>query len=178
MSLLTDFKEIEDKISKANAWAKRLFEVPKFMGHNENQWRLNRYNGSKGSDTYAPTLDDVVGRTPNNIYYYEDGYTSNFNVGDNYVGLVECWVHCTEDRDLVITANNDDYGAIYLDDALQFRNDRVGAGSGTVSFKKGWNHFQYVFYEHNGGDRAYINVALHTQDFIDFMYAYGERSEV
>lgn len=175
MSLLTNFQSVQNKIVQANNIAESLWDTSRFIGHNENQWRFTKYNGNKGSSTYQPTLADVTGKTPNNTYFKNDGYSGNFNVGDYYTGLVECWVHCLAATNLSVTGTNDDYGAIYLNDTLQFRINTVGSVTGTVKFVKGWNHFQYVFYEHTGNDCAYINKTLHTQSFIDKMYAYGEK---
>lgn len=178
MSLLTDFKEVRSKILRANSLAELIFDTERFIGYNPNQYRLNRYNDRKDSGAYEVTLDDILDRTPDNVYYYNDGNKAAFNIGDYYIGCVECWVHCTENRDLTVTATNDDYGALYLNYELQFDNYKTGSSEGVLHFKKGWNHFQHVFYEHSGGDSAYINVSLSTQDFVDYMYAYVERSEV
>lgn len=174
MSLLTNFQIVETKMDTANSIATSIWDPSRFVGYRENQWRFTRYDGSKGSATYQPVLADVTGKTPSATYYKNDGYSGDFNVGEYYTGLVECWVHCTEATVLSVTGTNDDYGVIYLNDILQFRINTVGSGTGNVSFRKGWNHFQYVFYEHTGGDYAYINKTLHTLSFIDKMYAYGE----
>lgn len=174
MSLLTNFQSVQDKIDKANDIAESLWDTSYFRGYNENQWRFRYYAVDKGSGTYQPQLSDVIDKTFSTYSYPADGYTSKFNRGDKYIGYVECYVYCLTAADLSITATNDDYGVIYLNDILQFRINTVGSVTGTVRFQKGWNHFQYIFYEYSGDDYAYINKTLHTQSFISEMYAYGE----
>lgn len=181
MSLLTQFNEVKSKIENANYICDSMWGSTRYKGYNENYWRLLRFNGSTYSATYTPTLNDFVGLEADSATYYADGYTSQFNVGNNYLGMVECYVHCTEAASLSVIAKNDDYGAIYINGVLQFNISVCGQNkTGTLNFKPGWNYIQYIFNEVNGDDYAYINTSLHTQSFIDKMYAslevieYGE----
>lgn len=174
MSLYTQWQEITNKIVDANEICESMWDETYFVGYQPNKWRFRWYSVDKGSGTYQPQLSDITNKTFNTYGYLADGYTSKFNRGDKYIGYVDCMVHCTQDTNLSITATNDDYGVIFLDDVLQFRINTVGSVTGTVKFKKGWNHLQYIFYEYGGDDYAYINKALHSQSFIDEMYAYGE----
>ena len=174
MSLLSDFNVKKNLIEKANQICGTLWEPVRFDTDIPNKWKFS-FRSANNNDTYQPVLSDVTDYPMTFYNYYDDGYTNKFNKGDHYIGVAECWIHCTSNTDLSVSASNDDYGVIYLNDELQFRINKVGGWeTGTIHFKQGWNHLQYIFNEATGEDYAYINKTLHTQSFIDEMYAEGK----
>lgn len=180
MSLLTKWSEVRDgmleltnKIDSVKGsnfeqnmsspeYVRALYDKP-------NQWRCLKYNTRNGTNT--PSLDNLITYGCAGVQYRSHDTSANWNWGDSYIGVRECYVYAKRDYDLSTSYFTDDAGRIYLNGSSIATNSSCETKSVTLKFKKGLNHVQILFNEGSGGDAGYLNTNLATQSWVEWMCA-------
>lgn len=170
MSLLSQWTEDKNNINTAldkselNVSSSDL--ESKFM--NKNQWRCLKYNLSYSS---TPSYSTIQNYAASAVHYRNHDTSQNWNWGDSYIGVRECYVYCNKDYTLNTSFFTDDAGRIYLNGSSITTSTSCQTKSVSLPFKKGLNHVEIMFQEGSGGDAAYLNTNLATQSWVDWMYA-------
>lgn len=175
MSLLSQW--ITDK-TNMNTSIDKSENITTFSGNSEslrdkfkeqNKWRCLKYSINDGSNT--PDVSKVKLRLVDAVQYRAHDTSKNWDWGDRYIGVRECWVYCSRNYTLSTNVFTDDAGRVYLNNSSLTTTESCKQKSVSIPFKKGLNHLEIFFTEGTGGDAAYITTNLATQSFVDWMYA-------
>lgn len=135
----------------------------------KNKWRCLKYNINDGSNT--PNVSKVKAYPVVAVQYRAQDTSQNWNWGDRYIGVRECWVYCNRNYTLSTTAWTDDAGRVYLNNSSITTTVSCTGKTVSLPFKAGLNHLEIFFTEGTGGDAAYITTDLSAQSWVDWMYA-------
>ena len=146
----------------SEAYLKSLFEY-------SNQWNCTKRTWA-GSRT-TPTRTHITQYLVNGSMRKSYDTSADWAWGDNYVGVRECYVYCSQDYTLSVTAFTDDEGSVWLNGSQVTTLATCEKKTFNMSFKKGLNHVEIAFSEQSGGDAAYMTPNLASQSFVKWMYA-------
>lgn len=136
---------------------------------NQNKWRCTKrtWAGSRVSPSYT----QVGNYLASGAQYRSQDTSQDWGWGDNYIGVRECYVYCSQDYTLSTTFWSDDEGRICLNGSSIATSASCANTTVSLPFKKGLNHVEMFFSEQSGGDGCYITTNLFTQSWVKWGYA-------
>lgn len=120
-----------------------------------NKWLIRQFASSDASDT---TIDKIVGKDIVGTYEYADSDLNISQMGlilvHNYNGYAVTAVKFSKTTSIETRFPSDDGGTVYLNGAQVAHNAAYSKDgvSCTLSFKKGWNVLEVVWYQGAGGN--------------------------
>ena len=158
----TDIHGSESTVDTSDeAHLKTLFQNP-------NQWKCTKYPRPHGN---SPSRSDMTNYFANGLQYRNHDTSQNWNWADNYIGVRECYVYCSQNYTLSTTLFTDDAGTIFLNGSQIATSASCTNKTVSLPFKKGLNHVEITFNEGSGGDCGYITTNLFTQSWVKWGYA-------
>lgn len=135
---------------------------------NPNQWKCTKYSRRHGN---SPSRSDMTNYFATALQYRNHDTSQNWNWGDYYIGVRECYVYCSQAYTLSTTLFTDDAGTIFLNGSQIATSASCTNKTVSLPFKKGLNHVEITFNEGDGGDGGYITTNLFTQSWVKWGYA-------
>ena len=121
----------------------------------KNQWKCTKfpYNGS--ADT-SPTVSWMRQYISTALHYRNQDTSQNWDWGDSYTGIRECWVYMNAQTSVSTTLWTDDAGALFINGSSVATSTSCTNKSVSFTLRKGLNHILIAFSEYRGGDGGYI----------------------
>lgn len=112
------------------------------------------------AEGFIPSYADILGKTANSDYITDYRLTEagEFNLGDNYLGMLRTLVRVTATTQIAFDFYHDDACRIYVDGVSRYATAAAAWGtkaSASFSLSAGWHVIDILWSERAGGDGIY-----------------------